>query len=330
MEDEGASKSWRSQTMKNCAFTLIELLVVIAIIAILAAILFPVFAQAKMQAKKTAGLSNLKQVGTACQMYLNDYDDLYPISNPQIPALGYFNWSPIDVPADWQNWAEWGLNNNDVHAAFATAWANSIQPYLRSMPVMHDPGELVIQWDENDYVNGELKKPDWGNYAMNGLLNSWSGSSIASPSQLIAVWQGYGKVSLLGEAEVAPYLVCNDPTQPCRYVPAQAGCNLNQNGALSFTVQYDNQTEMQTTAYVYGRGLNLSFADSSAKFRILGGTLNAKTDYRSDPFVYYNHAGLPDGDWVDGQDCHPLLYRPDFYFQNYGTPVARGLPWPQP
>jgi prepilin-type N-terminal cleavage/methylation domain-containing protein len=57
------------------AFTLIELLVVIAIIAILAAILFPVFAQAKEAAKKTADLSNMRQISLATQMYLNDSDD---------------------------------------------------------------------------------------------------------------------------------------------------------------------------------------------------------------------------------------------------------------
>ena len=59
------------------AFTLIELLVVIAIIAILAAILFPVFAQAKAAAKKTACLSNMKQVGTGTYLYAGDYDDTF-------------------------------------------------------------------------------------------------------------------------------------------------------------------------------------------------------------------------------------------------------------
>ncbi|ARU41009.1 hypothetical protein CCB80_07585 [Armatimonadetes bacterium Uphvl-Ar1] len=66
------------------AFTLIELLVVIAIIAILAAILFPVFAQAKAAAKQTQNLSNMKQISTAAQIYAADYDDMIPAD----PASG--------------------------------------------------------------------------------------------------------------------------------------------------------------------------------------------------------------------------------------------------
>src|SRR6202789_643638 len=78
-----------SFTPRNkAAFTLIELLVVIAIIAILAAILFPVFAQAKAAAKKTADLSNVKEMGTAAAMYSNDFDDL----NPQQCGKIYGQW----------------------------------------------------------------------------------------------------------------------------------------------------------------------------------------------------------------------------------------------
>jgi prepilin-type N-terminal cleavage/methylation domain-containing protein/prepilin-type processing-associated H-X9-DG protein len=68
----------RPYAPRRKGFTLIELLVVIAIIAILAAILFPVFAQAREAARKTQCLSNVRQLGTAYQMYLQDNDELFP------------------------------------------------------------------------------------------------------------------------------------------------------------------------------------------------------------------------------------------------------------
>ena len=68
------------------AFTLIELLVVIAIISLIAAILFPVFAAAKDSAKRTSALSNLKQIGTALQLYLADNDDTIPFHFPVSPT----------------------------------------------------------------------------------------------------------------------------------------------------------------------------------------------------------------------------------------------------
>jgi prepilin-type N-terminal cleavage/methylation domain-containing protein len=81
------------------AFTLIELLVVIAIIAILAAILFPVFAQAKEAAKKTACLSNSRQIGMALKMYLGDHDDVMPIfyAYNSVPAAGQPGHKGIEV-----------------------------------------------------------------------------------------------------------------------------------------------------------------------------------------------------------------------------------------
>ena len=107
--------------MTRKAFTLIELLVVIAIIAILAAILFPVFAQAKDAAKKTQSISNMKQIGTSVLMYAADYDDnLSQSAYPVITVAGikitsvYDNLQPymknvniLTSPADTppQNWA---------------------------------------------------------------------------------------------------------------------------------------------------------------------------------------------------------------------------------
>jgi prepilin-type N-terminal cleavage/methylation domain-containing protein/prepilin-type processing-associated H-X9-DG protein len=90
-------KSSRSRRSIHHAFTLIELLVVIAIIAILAAILFPVFAQAREKARQASCMSNLRQIGIATLMYAQDYDErlflpsyIIPGSNPTYPLPGTF------------------------------------------------------------------------------------------------------------------------------------------------------------------------------------------------------------------------------------------------
>jgi prepilin-type N-terminal cleavage/methylation domain-containing protein/prepilin-type processing-associated H-X9-DG protein len=102
------------------AFTLIELLVVIAIIAILAAILFPVFAQAKAAAKKTSCLSNTKQVGLSLFMYGADYDDT----------------AVINSEGDW-HWQWYAPANN--WAWVETTWITLLQPYVKNWGLMVCP-----------------------------------------------------------------------------------------------------------------------------------------------------------------------------------------------
>src|ERR1700685_4325669 len=106
--------------MKKRAFTLIELLVVIAIIAILAAILFPVFAQAKEAAKKISCLSNMKQIGLGTVMYSNDYDDEivsagFAYAVPGGPAYDYWDagvyWDYLVTP-----YIKNGTEENDTTA----------------------------------------------------------------------------------------------------------------------------------------------------------------------------------------------------------------------
>lgn len=82
---------------RKMGFTLIELLVVIAIIAILAAILFPVFAQAREKARTIACLSNMNQIGLARQMYIQDYDETFPPNRTYMPN-GYYTWRTSVFP----------------------------------------------------------------------------------------------------------------------------------------------------------------------------------------------------------------------------------------
>ena len=115
----------RSGRPSSAAFTLIELLVVIAIIAILAAILFPVFAQAREKARQAACLSNEKQIGTAMMMYTQDYDETLPnrvnnsgkglCSDPSILGAEAGTTSPYCTSYAWQWQINSYLKNNGVY-----------------------------------------------------------------------------------------------------------------------------------------------------------------------------------------------------------------------
>jgi len=110
-------------------FTLIELLVVITIIAILVAILFPVFVRAKEAARKTVCLSNLRQLGMASVMYASDYD----------------GWLPCDYYA---------CNSNTTHSRLV----EQIHPYLGSMDILYCPSTVKVQKWMPDFSPTEANK----------------------------------------------------------------------------------------------------------------------------------------------------------------------------
>lgn len=124
------------KTVRNLqAFTLIELLVVIAIIAILAAILFPVFAQAREKARQTSCLSNLKQIGTAMQAYCIDYDDYYPQTDYLVASCPLPGMPAIPAGSGWSYQYCTEINHYK--------WWAYLYPYTKSSAIFFCPSRPI-------------------------------------------------------------------------------------------------------------------------------------------------------------------------------------------
>ena len=148
---------------KRSAFTLIELLVVIAIIAILAAILFPVFAQAKLAAKKTVALSNAKNLGLALQIYQGDYDD---------SLIKSFFGFPSDCSGPWATYY---------------GWRDALAPYDKSNDILRDPSN-PFSAPTYDHIEGTAVA-DGGigtlksnNYAVNSAIIGFANAGANTPN----------------------------------------------------------------------------------------------------------------------------------------------------
>jgi len=183
------------------AFTLIELLVVIAIIAILAAILFPVFAQAREKARQTSCLSNLKQLGLGFMMYAQDYDETLPT----VP-FNSGNCGGGQVCWPWVDWPN--TPGNGWPAVFYTP----LQPYIKNTQILQCPSQDEsgrwydgnpnngISYMYNEFMynknNGWSKMASIGNAATgvanvtmlvegyaSGIYNDWDNSGPAPKDQ---------------------------------------------------------------------------------------------------------------------------------------------------
>ncbi len=181
---------------KRLAFTLIELLVVIAIIAILAAILFPVFAQAREKARQTQCVSNLKQIGTSLMMYTQDYDEKMPFNY----QYHWSNGQRIDGLLEW--------------------WQDLCRPYVKNEMVYQCPSASphigYTFWrtpgQPNPLIRDYIANASWGftnpnlpiingiNYASGTgiggcFTNNWNNDSYSiatfeDPAGTIAIFDG--------------------------------------------------------------------------------------------------------------------------------------------
>jgi prepilin-type N-terminal cleavage/methylation domain-containing protein/prepilin-type processing-associated H-X9-DG protein len=138
-------------------FTLIELLVVIAIIAILAAILFPVFSRARENARRTSCISNLKQMGVAHKMYLQDYDERYA------PLRLVLDADDTPKPPNFSEMKYVESNSGNVYKIY---WQELLQPYVKNRQLFECP---------SDAYKGNAAF--YGNYGMNTVIAKDIGSA---------------------------------------------------------------------------------------------------------------------------------------------------------
>lgn len=308
------------------AFTLIELLVVIAIIAILAAILFPVFAQAKDAAKKTVTISNAKQMGTAFIVYSTDNDDTFPLSMGISASTGRWRFNTfMPFPSGWFN--DGGWSSASGMAQSASHWANSTFPYLKSAGICEVSGAQVAQAAATDFSYPQLKQPYAMGLTMNGLMNNFSTTAVSAPSSGVLLWSGFGKLNFTGRALTSPNLWCDNPTGgPCRFASdaaPQSGWNTGSNGDPSpwadawfwGTASFSSPANFAPPAGAFQGKAIVVRSDSSAKLFSVPSPNSASAD----PNMIFSHvasAGNPD----DMKACrlsssglyYTAFFRPDY------------------
>ena len=275
-------------------FTLIELLVVIAIIAILAAILFPVFARAREKARQIDCASNLRQIGLAVLQYVQDNDERMPQAEVHDAGSG---WNPGII---------WDCPALPTDTEDPQTWANSIQPYMKSYAVLACKSKTSLG---APFTPPPAPGDGPISYTFNGDLQFYPESGVLAPSSVILAWSGLQKHSINGYVWENPILTCPDPNSPCIYQPQNGDktcSNANNGNGGTDGLYYFTQGITDYSEYVHGRGDNFVYVDGHVKWQPAGG------DPHNDPFGRYNQAtgDITTGiSWYDG--CHSTLFRPD-------------------
>jgi prepilin-type N-terminal cleavage/methylation domain-containing protein/prepilin-type processing-associated H-X9-DG protein len=176
-------KEMKNVSTARHGFTLIELLVVIAIIAILAAILFPVFAQARAKARQTACLSNMKQIGTALMMYTQDYDEVLPGNDTSVEGITF----------------DLGFMQPNTGAQYTRRnWARDTQPYIKNLQILVCPNAVprssVSGGATSAYRETTVSGGGNATYLLNQIAATKPLAAVTTPASIVYL-QEYAYIS---------------------------------------------------------------------------------------------------------------------------------------
>jgi prepilin-type N-terminal cleavage/methylation domain-containing protein len=277
--------------MTRKAFTLIELLVVIAIIAILAAILFPVFAQAKEAAKKTQTLNNAKQLSLSAIIYAGDYDDTFPLGINRGGATtatnGWRMGRGTPVPHDWCPSYNSAFSVNPDYSAH---WASAMFPYVKSLGLYSAAGQPDVRSTSAAalacYANFGGNPHAKMGLTYNGLLQNYPTSAVNDPSKNTLFWQHAAKSNLDGFSYTSPQLNCANGSLPCTFVPDQYPQGSDQvpaifggSGVGYGYIWYWAPFAANATSWVYGKGIIYSSTDTSTRHITVNAPASSATAY---------------------------------------------------
>ena len=284
--------SGRSRAPRKTGFTLIELLVVIAIIAILAAILFPVFQKVRENARRTNCQSNLKQQALALIQYTGDYDEKYPTGVP------YYGGGWNNDFAGWQYPCDPGQGDTDC-----TVWANSMQPFAKSRRITECPS-AGDHWDYYGYKDSRAGT----SYTYNGDLQYSSQNVVVAPTTTVLLWPGTFNSTWVGRAFASPQLKCDDGKAPCVYQPNNGTCT--GNGCTDYMLVY-GPGYYSLNKWTHGEGDNFAFTDGHVKWNSL------HSDPKKDPWQltgangYILDSAGNNPNFTDPTKSHACLFAPD-------------------
>jgi hypothetical protein len=283
-------------------FTLPALLGSLTLVCLLCVFLAPILRHVKAQQDSNICLSNLRRIGQATLMYVQDYDQTMPMATVNTRSSWNTN-SPHMVPDNWSS-----LITHPAVIGSKCIWPNTTLPYGITLATLKCPSQEAYKYIVPRFTyDTPLAPPVPVGYAMNGLLNVYPLSSVVNPSRVPLIWEGRGRSGYLGGVLQNPTMTCVDGTQPCRFGHTQLG-NQAGNGGAGFMMVLNG------TIWTHGRANHWFFLDGHVEVRNLGASVGkdgsyVATDPHVDPYTGYNERGIPQFTNSDG--AFPAVFRPD-------------------